>query len=252
MSGWAQSNPASRLGAAIILACGVAVAHSWVGWMAIAIVTGGYYYFSEANWTACWRYLRPMLILCGITVLLGQGAGGRQLVALGLWEYTTADALAGAQAAGKILALMVAVAWFGVSIEATDMAHALTRLLRPLQYVGVNADDIGTAVFLAMRFLPLTISEARGLHLAQEARAMSLAKGYRALWQRLTSLTIPLMVAALRRSDALATTLVLRGYRRGQAWQHNAAPYTRLRSFPGWDVLVVALALAAASTALFT
>lgn len=246
-----QSDPVSRLWAAIILALGSAAAHSWAGWMAVAVVTGIYYYFSAVNWRACRRYLRPALLFCAITVILGQGAGGVSLIAVGSWEYTTADAVAGVRAAVRIFALLGAVAWFSASVEPADMANALAKLLRPLRHIGLHTDDIGTAMFLALRFLPLTISEARHLRLAQEARAVSLATGGRALWQRFTGLTIPLLASVLRRSDAMAATLVLRGYRRGQAWQQVSDLDAPRRGFSQWDALAVAPALLAVCAALF-
>lgn len=214
-----QIEPAARLLAAFLLAIAAWAAHSVWGWCAVIAVTVACYLCSGVCWCQIGRYLRPLAVFLLLAIIFAEGEGGRTLIHVGAWQYTTADASSGLASAAKLLLLVASVAWFAVSAQPVEAIQALSQLLRPFKRLGVPSEDLAMATMLASRFLPLARQEAQILLLAREARGASLSKGGRAAVRHITSLVVPLLLGVLRRSDTLAAALVVKGYRRGQTGQ---------------------------------
>lgn len=211
-------DPAVKLLAAIVLALGVAWADSWLAWVAVSAVIAACYILSAVTYAQWLRYAKPVLVFAVLAAFLGQGSDGRALVQVGGYTYTTGDAVAGICTGSRLVALVTAVIWIPVVMPSWELAAALSRLLAPLRYLGLATDDLVTAITLALRFFPLARAEARDIRLAQQARGVCLLPPLYAAWQQVAGYTIPLLAGVLRRSDTLAASMVLRGYRRGQAW----------------------------------
>ncbi len=87
------------------------------------------------------------------------------------------------------------------------------RLMRPLERVGVPVGRMRATVGLALRFVPLLVTESQRIHRIQEARAGRPAHGWSERLTRLRAAAIPTLVAALERADRVALALEARHYR---------------------------------------
>lgn len=82
------------------------------------------------------------------------------------------------------------------------MMTAVTPILRPLQWVGVDPKRIAFAVALLIRFIPVLMATLHSLREAWRARG-----GGRQVWR----LAIPMTIQAIRLSDHVAEALAARG-----------------------------------------
>ena len=82
------------------------------------------------------------------------------------------------------------------------MMTAVTPILRPLHWVGVDPKRIAFAVALLIRFIPVLMATLHNLREAWRARG-----GGRQVWR----LAIPMTIQAIRLSDHVAEALAARG-----------------------------------------
>jgi energy-coupling factor transport system permease protein len=97
----------------------------------------------------------------------------------------------------------------------SDLAEAVTRLLRPLQKIGVPVDDIGLVLFIASRFIPVLHQEFLAVRNAQIIRGVSFSGGLIDRARKTGAVVIPVLVGAIGRADELALAMEARGYRSG-------------------------------------
>ncbi len=226
-----QADPAVKLLAAALLAAGAVMAKGGREWAAVLAAISCAYLSSGATCRDLFHFLRPLLWFALCAILLGEGAGGRIIVHIGAWTYTSGDLWAGLRTAFRFLAVVASVVWFSATTGPGEVAAALLRLAAPARRLGKwgqAADSLVMAVFLALRFLPLTLREADTLRLAQTARGAPLRTGWRRGAAYLPGLALPLFAGVLRRADAVAATIVLRGFRPGEPWAGNL-PRLRLQ-----------------------
>lgn len=112
--------------------------------------------------------------------------------------------------------LVLAAAVLTRSTSPSDLVGGIERLLRPLSRIGIPSQDLAMMIAMALRFMPMLLSEYDRLRMAQMARGADFTTGSLALRTRaVASLTVPLLLSAFRRADDLAVAMEARGYRRG-------------------------------------
>ena len=94
-----------------------------------------------------------------------------------------------------------------------QLTDAVVKLLSPLRYLGVDVNEIGLLLSLAIQFIPVLQEESRVIVRAQQARGAKVTKG------RLTDraravvpMVIPIFLSAFRRGDELAQAMESRGF----------------------------------------
>lgn len=117
-----------------------------------------------------------------------------------------------------------------------DLTLAIEELLKPLSWFRVPVSEISIMLSIALRFVPLLISEAETITVAQKSRGLDL-KNQKSIINRvkvLVAFLIPLMVSAFKRADDLAISMESRCFRVGK-------PRTRYKflSFCVFDFYVV-------------
>lgn len=93
------------------------------------------------------------------------------------------------------------------------LTDAISTLLSPLRVFRVPVEDIAMVFTIALRFIPLTVSEAEKLVVAQSARGAKFDQG--GLIKRIRAwipVMIPLFVNLFRRADHLAQAMESRCY----------------------------------------
>lgn len=97
------------------------------------------------------------------------------------------------------------------------LTDGLEALLRPLEKVGVPANEIAMMMSIALRFIPTFAEEAEKIKMAQAVRGADFESG--SIIRRAKAMIpvlIPLFVGAFRRADDLATAMEARCYRGGK------------------------------------
>ncbi len=111
----------------------------------------------------------------------------------------------------SLLVLVTSLLTYTTSV--VSLTDAISRLLSPLRVIRVPVEDIAMVFTIALRFIPLTASEAEKLMVAQSARGAKFNQG--GLVTRIKAwipVMIPLFVNLFRRADHLAQAMESRCY----------------------------------------
>ena len=93
------------------------------------------------------------------------------------------------------------------------LSDAISKLLSPLQKIGVPVQQLSFVFSLALRFLPDVMQEFSEIKLSQELRGASFSKGSISLRLRsVLSLFLPVLVTCLRKADELSFALLSKNY----------------------------------------
>ncbi|UUX34730.1 energy-coupling factor transporter transmembrane component T family protein [Fundicoccus culcitae] len=121
-----------------------------------------------------------------------------------------------------------------------EMTSALTYMLNPLRYLGVNVKNVALILNAAIQFIPTLIQDTDNIRKAQIARGARFES--KKLKDRIVSvlnLATPIFIVAFKRADELAMAMESRGYT-GQG-QRRLKP---LRKFNGQDYIAISINIA--------
>ncbi|EJC73964.1 energy-coupling factor transporter transmembrane protein EcfT [Rhizobium hidalgonense] len=106
----------------------------------------------------------------------------------------------------RLTALMLFAATVTATTSITAFIDEVTALARPLERTGwVQADDIGLALGLVLRFVPEIVGRYQAIREAHIARGLKI---------RPTTLLAPLIILTLKDADNIAAAIDARGIRR--------------------------------------
>ena len=106
----------------------------------------------------------------------------------------------------RLTALMLLAAAVTATTTIAQFIDEVTALARPLERTGwVQADDIGLAIGLVLRFVPEILGRYQAIREAHEARGLKV---------RPTTLLAPLIILTLRDADNVAAAIDARRIRR--------------------------------------
>ncbi|PDS77750.1 energy-coupling factor transporter transmembrane protein EcfT [Rhizobium sp. L43] len=106
----------------------------------------------------------------------------------------------------RLTALMLLAAAVTATTSITQFIDEVTALARPLERTGwVQADDIGLALGLVLRFVPEIVGRYQAIREAHRARGLKV---------RPITLLAPLIILTLRDADNIAAAIDARGIRR--------------------------------------
>ncbi len=179
-------------GVKLLVLAAVGVASVWVqrSWVAVVValavsVVG--YLVARLRLRDWWRQLRPLLLILLVT---------------GLFHLIVTDWRRALAMTGIIAVLVVLAGLVTLTTRTEALVDAAVRAVGPLRRLGIDPQRVGLLLTLGIRCVPLVAD------LAQEVREAQIAR--RATW-RADAFVVPLLVRALRRSDALGEALVARG-----------------------------------------
>ncbi|UCD62954.1 MAG: energy-coupling factor transporter transmembrane protein EcfT [Candidatus Zixiibacteriota bacterium] len=98
----------------------------------------------------------------------------------------------------------------------SELADAMTKLLRPLRKLRFPVYDLALIIFIALRFIPILYEEFTAIRNAQMIRGVRFTGPLLARLRKTTSIIVPVFVAAIQRADELALAIEARGYRSGR------------------------------------
>ncbi|AJC78185.1 cobalt ABC transporter permease protein [Rhizobium etli bv. phaseoli str. IE4803] len=137
------------------------------------------------------RRLRPVFLTIAVVALFN--------LIFNPWQQALVPLL-------RLTALMLLAATVTATTSITEFIDEVTTLARPLERTGlVQADDIGLALGLVLRFVPEIVERYQAIREAHRARGLKV---------RPTSLLAPLIILTLRDADNIAAAIDARGIRR--------------------------------------
>jgi biotin transport system permease protein len=137
------------------------------------------------------RRLRPVFLTIAVVALFN--------LLFNPWQAALVPVL-------RLTALMLLAAAVTATTSITAFIDEVTALARPLERTGfVQADDIGLALGLVLRFVPEIVGRYQAIREAHKARGLKV---------RPTSLLAPLIILTLRDADNVAAAIDARRIRR--------------------------------------
>lgn len=158
----------------------------------------------------------------------------------GTFAFLPAGCATGCFVVVRILLLTLASFVVAYSTPSTQLVGAIADILSPLRHLRVPVDDVGMALSVALRFIPLLAQEADGIRMAQQARGAHFEDGR--FWGKLKAwgaVFIPLFVNLYRRAERLGNAFDARCY--GAADRRTVLHPLHMT---GWDILTLVCGLA--------
>ncbi len=165
------------------------------------------------------RNFRPILLLVAVTFFYHILFSARQTDALFhvVGFAVTTGGLAKAIFFSLRLLLFVAIAFLvTLTNSPSELAEALTRLLRPLERLRIPVSDLGLIIFIALRFIPILYDELVAIRNAQMIRGVDFGGGMFSRIRKTTAILVPVLVGTIGRADELAMAMEARGYQSGK------------------------------------
>ncbi len=150
----------------------------------------------------------PLMLFTVLYTDLSRYAQPRVLWQVGPWVVAV-ESLNMALALGlRVLVFVTASLLFITTTDPTDFAVSLAQNLRvPYRFA--------YGVLVAHRFLPLLRRELELIRLAHRVRGVGEGRGWRGRWERWRRYAVPLLAAALRKSERTALAMDARGFGAG-------------------------------------
>jgi len=137
----------------------------------------------------------------------------QSIAIIGGLAFKPLGALEGLYFVLRIVLLVCSTTLLTFTTSIVALTDALTGLLRPLRPLKVPTEDIAMMFSIALRFIPLTASEAEKLVVALTARGVRFNEG--GLVKRCKAympVLVPLFVSLFKRADKLALAMESRCY----------------------------------------
>ncbi len=230
-----QDSPAHSLQphTKLLLTAGLAVALFFAGdGIELVMVTGALVLLAVLSRIPLRQYLeslKPMIILVFlimiIQVVLSQAvsAGDIRVFAFDRQEWRQILFLG-----SKLLGVCWVAQWLMVTTSPVKIARGLELLLRPGARIGLPVQETAMMSTIALRFVPVILSEATDILKAQASRGADFESfKLRARMASLVSVLVPLLSRCWRRAEDLALSLEIRAYRAGR--QKSYLQGTRLK-----------------------
>ena len=114
----------------------------------------------------------------------------------------------------RILGVFIAAGCYLTVSPQSELMFFWETVFRPLRLLGLPARELALVMVIAVRFLPVMLSEIDRIRMAQIARGARLGKGgFFSSAAALMPLMIPTLAQAIIRGEELAEAMEARGYR---------------------------------------
>ena len=137
------------------------------------------------------------------------------LIKLGKLNITSGGLLAGVMLLIRFAGLILCLSLVSFVTSTSELLHGLTKILSPLNRVGIQTMDFVMIVQVTLRFLPFLAQSAERIAKAQASRGSDWGQKRKGLFNRIRQvipMIIPLFITSLRRSENLALAMDARAY----------------------------------------
>lgn len=148
----------------------------------------------------------------------------------------------------RVLFLYYIVSMLMFTTSLVDITDGLEALLSPLQKIGIPINALIMVLVIALKFVPIFISEIERLMKAQTARGVRFDQGnVIQRTRKVAPLLIPLFVSGFKRAQTLSVAMEARCYGSHPHWRRSKRRALRFERF---DALVLAVTLLTCGIAL--
>jgi len=193
------------------------------------------------------KSLRPVafFVLFTFVVNLVFIRSGEVLLQLGPLSVTGGGLSTATFMTARLVALFVSTALLGFTTSPVDLADGMEGLLSPLERFGLPAHELAMMMSIALRFIPILVTEKDTIMKAQMARGADFETGNLiARTKAVVPVLTPLFLSAFRHAEELAMAMESRCY-------HGKHGRTRMKSLKaGVADWVAAVALVVLTSAL--
>ena len=137
------------------------------------------------------------------------------LFTIGKIRISLAGVMAGVMLLIRFCGLILTISMMSFVISTSELLHGLTRLLAPLNRIGIHTMDFIMTIQVMLRFLPFLAQSAERIAKAQASRGSDWGQKSKGLMNRIRQvipMIIPLFITSLRRSENLALAMDARAY----------------------------------------
>ena len=204
-----------------------------IGIMILAIVV---WYYTRRYIKSKFFYM--VLVIAGILTMLSLFTPGTVISSSNLTIYE--DGLLGASFIMVRLIIIVTLSTIlTLTTKPTDLNLGLERILKPLNLVKINSEEIALIISIALRYIPTLLDEANKIMLAQASRGVDFTEGkFKDKVMQIISLLVPMFIISFKRSDDLANAMEARSFVPG-----NKRTRIHILSWQSRDTLVIVFCL---------
>jgi len=164
--------------------------------------------------------IKPLLffivLIFSVHVLFNEGGAVIKIPFFGL-SLSCAGLQQGFFVVWRFLCLIVAAILLTLTTAPSQMIAAIKYFLRPLKLLRAPVDDIAVMIMLALRLMPILLTEKERVEIAQKARGYNLRQsGSIIRIKAFLSLILTVLISVFRRADELAIAMEARSYQRGE------------------------------------
>ncbi len=117
----------------------------------------------------------------------------------------------------RFLCLIIAAILLTLTTTPSQMIVAIKYFLRPLKLLRVPVDDIAVMIMLALRLMPILLTEKERVEIAQKARGYNLRQSGLIMQIKAFLFLVSIVLSGVfRRADELALAMEGRNYQRGE------------------------------------
>jgi energy-coupling factor transport system permease protein len=163
------------------------------------------------------RPMLPILAIMWVFQLLFQKPPGSKVI-FSYWIFSATDAglHIGTLMSIRVLLLFLVTTILTLTTSTVELTDGAEALLRPLQKIGVPAQELALTMVIALRFVPTLAEEAEKIIKAQTARGVDFRRGnFIRRTFKLFPVLLPLFINAFKRADELITAMESRCYTGG-------------------------------------
>lgn len=219
---------------------------------AVSTYTGATSMFVLLLFTTIIARISPVFIIRGLKMLIFFivlamlmhilfTSEGNELFAAGPFRVTDQGLYRGGFIVYRLILLVYATSLLTLTTTPVDLTYGIERLGQPLNRIGVPVHELAMMTTIALRFIPVLLSEVDRIIKAQKSRCARFDCGSLTVRARaFMSILVPLFIGAFGRAEDLAYAMEIRCYRAD-------GRRTRFRPIlPGWvDALGVAITVLA-------
>jgi energy-coupling factor transport system permease protein len=159
----------------------------------------------------------PFLLIIAIiqVFLYSSKLDPTSLVSIGWFHITLSGLWAGGMLLIRFCAIILLLSLGGFVISTSELLQGLTRMLSPLNRIGIRTMDFIMIIQVTLRFLPFLAQSAERIAKAQASRGSDWGVKKKGLINRIRQVVpmlIPLFITSLRRSENLALAMDARAY----------------------------------------
>jgi len=192
----------------------------------LALVSGTVLLFatliSGISLRTIWQALKPLLFFIALIFIVHvffSEDGNKELLKIPFFRFSFSEAglKQGFFVVWRFLCLIVAAVLLTMTTAPSQMIASIKYFLKPLKKLRVPIDDLVVMIMLALRLMPILLTEKERLETAQQARGYDLYKsGFIMRVKSFLLLASKVLVGVFRRADELALAMEARNYQRGE------------------------------------